>query len=193
MKKNKVINIICLVIVVFTILGYFGIKYYLDRDLEKTKNELKETIKKYGYVEKENVLTIISKFNTEIIDSDLEFLASDDFLTKENDEYWYRLYDDIYCFVVPEKFTGDKEKDIISMIGIYYSKNSSNGELATKYIISLLKANNEELTDKDIDDLIVESKRLSNKSKNAQSGKGIALALKDAADYYNYQVIRIYK
>lgn len=193
MKKNKVINIICLVIVVFTILGYFGIKYYLDRDLEKTKNGLKETIKKYGYVEKENVLTIISKFNTEIIDSDLEFLASDDFLTKENDEYWYRLYDDIYCFVVPEKFTGDKEKDIISMIGIYYSKNSSNGELATKYIISLLKANNEELTDKDIDDLIVESKRLSNKSKNAQSGKGIALALKDAADYYNYQVIRIYK
>jgi len=79
------------------------------------------------------------------------------------------------------------------MIGIYYPKNSPNKELAQKYVINLLKANNNKLTDKDIKDLINNSNNLSSKNKNAQSGKGIALALKETDDYYNYQVIRIYK
>lgn len=35
--------------------GYFGVKNYINKDLENQKQELQETIKKYGYVEKENV------------------------------------------------------------------------------------------------------------------------------------------
>lgn len=192
-KSNKIIIIISLIVIFFSISGYFGIKYYLKKDLEKAKSNLEETIEKYGYIEKENVLTLISKFNTEIMDNGLEFPASDDYLTIENNEYWYGLYDDIHCFIIPEKFTGNKEEDIVAMIGIYYPKNSPNKELAQKYVINLLKANNNKLTDKDIKDLINNSNNLSSKNKNAQSGKGIALALKETDDYYNYQVIRIYK
>lgn len=191
---KKIIKfIVCLVIVVLSVMSYISINYYLDRDIEKTKNDFKETIEKFGYVKKIDVLTLISKFNTEIMDNGLEFPASDNYLTIENDEYWYWLYDDIHCFIVSEKFTGEKEKDIVDMIGIYYPKNSPNEELAMKYVRNLLKANNNKLTDEDIDVLISDSKKISSKSENAQSGKGIALALKETDDYYNYQVIRIYK
>jgi len=83
-KSNKIIIIISLIVIFFSISGYFGIKYYLKKDLERTKSNLEETIEKYGYIEKENVLTLISKFNTEIMDNGLEFPASDDYLTIEN-------------------------------------------------------------------------------------------------------------
>ncbi len=190
--KKQIIKVICLIVVVLAIVSYFGINYYLDKDLEKTKNELQETIEKYGYVEKENVLTIISKFNTEIMDSGLDYPASDDYLTIENNEYWYGLYDDIHCFVIPEKFTGDKEKDIVAMIGIYYPKNSQNKDLALKYVKNLVKVNNDKLSDNEISSLVNKAEKSKN-SENVQSGKGIALALKETDEYYNYQVIRIYK
>ena len=190
--KKQIIKVICLIVVVLAIVSYFGINYYLDKDLEKTKNELQETIEKYGYVEKENVLTIISKFNTEIMDSGLDYPASDDYLTIENNEYWYGLYDDIHCFVIPEKFTGDKEKDIVAMIGIYYPKNSQNKDLALKYVKNLFKVNNDKLSYNEISSLVNKAEKSKN-SENVQSGKGIALALKETDEYYNYQVIRIYK
>ncbi len=192
-NKNKIIIIICIVLVVISIFGYFGIKYYLDKDLEKAKEELNQTIEKYGYVEKENIHTLIAKFNTEIMDNGLEYPASDDYLTIQDDTYWYGLYDDVYCYIVPEKFTEDKEEDIASMMSIYYPKNSSNEKLALEYVRHLIKANNSNLTSTDIDNLIKEAKAISKNNKNAQSGKGIALALKETDDYYNYQVIRIFK
>ena len=39
------------------------------KELEDAKNDLEETYKKYGWVEKETVNTILAKFNTEIMDS----------------------------------------------------------------------------------------------------------------------------
>lgn len=152
---------------VLSVMSYISINYYLDRDLEKTKNDFKETIEKYGYVEKIDVLTLISKFNTEIMDNGLEFPASDNYLTIENDEYWYGLYDDIHCFIVSEKFTGEKENDIVNIIGIYYPKNSPNEELAMKYVRNLLKANNNRLTDV----LISDSKKFLVKVKMLKVGK----------------------
>lgn len=190
--KKQIIKVICLIAVALAIISYFGISYYLDKDLEKAKNELQETIEKYGYVEKENVLTVISKFNTEIMDSGLEYPASDDYLTIENNEYWYGLFDDIHCFVIPEKFSNNKEADIVSMTGIYYPKNSQNKDLALKYIKNLIKANNNQLSDTEISNLVNKAEKSKN-SENVQSGKGIALALKETDEYYNYQVIRIYK
>lgn len=190
--KKQIIKVICLIAVELAIISYFGISYYLDKDLEKAKNELQETIEKYGYVEKENVLTVISKFNTEIMDSGLEYPASDDYLTIENNEYWYGLFDDIHCFVIPEKFSNNKEADIVSMTGIYYPKNSQNKDLALKYIKNLIKANNNQLSDTEISNLVNKAEKSKN-SENVQSGKGIALALKETDEYYNYQVIRIYK
>lgn len=190
--KKQIIKVICLIVVVLAIISYFGINYYLKKDLENAKNELQQTIEKYGYVEKENVLTVISKFNTEIMDSGLEYPASDDYLTIENNEYWYGLFDDIHCFVIPEKFSNNKEADIVSMTGIYYPKNSQNKDLALKYIKNLIKANNNQLSDTEISNLVNKAEKSKN-SENVQSGKGIALALKETDEYYNYQVIRIYK
>lgn len=190
--KKQIIKVICLIVVVLAIISYFGINYYLKKDLEKAKNELQQTIEKYGYVEKENVLTVISKFNTEIMDNGLEYPASDDYLTIENNEYWYGLFDDIHCFVIPEKFSNNKEADIVSMTGIYYPKNSQNKDLALKYIKNLIKANNNQLSDTEISNLVNKAEKSKN-SENVQSGKGIALALKETDEYYNYQVIRIYK
>lgn len=192
-KSNRTIIIICTILIVLSLLIYFMINLYLDKSLEKDKKDLELTIKKYGTVEKETVSMTVSKFNTEIMESGIEYPASDEYLSIENNEYWYGLYDDIYCFVMSDDFSSDKEKDIVSMIGIYYPKNSPNEELAQKYVKNLLKANNGELSDKNIENLIEEAKKLSSKNKNAQSGKGIALALKETDDYYNYQVIRIYK
>ena len=48
------------------------------KELEDAKNDLEETYKKYGWVEKETVNTILAKFNTEIMDSGLNTPASDD-------------------------------------------------------------------------------------------------------------------
>lgn len=190
--KKQIIKVICLIAVALAIISYFGINYYLKKDLEKAKDDLQQTIEKYGYVEKENVLTVISKFNTEIMDNGLEYPASDDYLTIENNEYWYGLYDDIHCFVIPEKFSNNKEEDIVSMTGIYYPKNSQNKDLALKYIKNLIKANNNQLSDTEISNLVNKAEKSKN-NENIQSGKGIALALKETDEYYNYQVIRIYK
>lgn len=192
MKNNNRTIIICVILIIVSISGYFAINYFLAKDLEKTQNELNQTVEKYGYVEKESIHNLIAKFNTEIMDDDLQYPASDDYLTVQDNNYWYGLYDDIYCYIVPEKYTGDKEVDVASMIAIYYPKNSKNEELALKYLRSLIKANNT-ISDNEIDKLINKAKELSKRNNNAQSGKGIALALKETADYYNYQVIRIFK
>lgn len=192
MKNNNRTIIICVILIIVSISGYFAINYFLAKDLEKAQNELNQTVEKYGYVEKESIHNLIAKFNTEIMDDDLQYPASDDYLTVQDNNYWYGLYDDIYCYIVPEKYTGDKEVDVASMIAIYYPKNSKNEELALKYLRSLIKANNT-ISDNEIDKLINKAKELSKRNNNAQSGKGIALALKETADYYNYQVIRIFK
>ena len=65
--------------------------------------------------------------------------------------------------------------------------------MAIEYVRKLIKANNYDLTDNEINELINTAKKISTKDENAQSGKGIALAIKETEDYYNYQVIRLYK
>ena len=192
-KNNKIIIVICLITIILAIGISLGIKLYLSKDLEKAKQELQEIEKEYGTVEEETLNILIAKFNTEIMDNGLEYPASDDYLTIQDNNYWYGLYDDIYCYAVPEKYTGNKEKDIVEMIAIYYTKNSSNEELAIEYVRKLIKANNYDLTDNEINELINTAKKISTKDENAQSGKGIALAIKETEDYYNYQVIRLYK
>lgn len=193
MKKNKIIVIVSIIIIIISVSSYFLITSYLEKDLAKNKKDLEKTIEKYGTVEKETVGTIIAKFNTEIMDNNMEYPASEDYSTVSNNEYWYGLYDDIYLLIVPEKYTGDKNKDITKVSAIYYEKNSQNIELALKYVKKLLKANNSNLTTAEIDNLPLRAKELSVKKENAQSKKGIALAYQENNDKVNYQVIRINK
>ncbi|UKI57183.1 MAG: hypothetical protein L6V81_07330 [Clostridium sp.] len=58
----------------------------------------------------------------------------------------------------------------------------------------MIKANNEEITDSEIDELLKRSQRKKSSAKEtANNGKGISVGISNANDHYEYQVIRIYK
>lgn len=152
MKKDKVIRIICLVVILLAVVCYFGVKIYLNKDLENKKQDLQDTINKYGYVEKEDVSVSVSKFNTVVMDN-----------------------------------------DITELMAIYYSKGIEDETMVINYVKSLIKANNENLTDSDIDYLIDDAKYVSNDKKISNNGKGISVGYVDNGEKIEYQVIRLYK
>ncbi len=120
MKNKKKIIIICLIMIILAIVISLGVKLYLNKDLENQRQKLQETQeKKYGWVEKETVDVLVAKFNTEIVDSSSLNPASTDYLTEDNNQYWYGLIDGIYLVVVPEKYTGDKSTEIVEIIRFY--------------------------------------------------------------------------
>jgi len=192
-KSSKITLIIFLLVIIIAVGGYFGVKYFLDKDLEKAKQELQETIEKYGYVEKESIETLVAKFNTEIKNNGMKYPASEEYLAVENDMYWYGMYEDISCYIVPEKFSNNKKQDIAEVMAIHFPKDSKNEKMAIKYAKSLIKANNSKLTDEDIDYLLSEAKKLSADKQAANNGKGISVSLAEADDHYEYQVIRVYQ
>ena len=193
MKKDKVIRIICLVVILLAVVCYFGVKVYLDKDLENKKQDLQDTINKYGYVEKENVSVSVSKFNTVVMDNGVGNPASDNYMTTSDNLYWYGLYDGISLYVKPLNFTENKDNDITKLMAIYYSKGIEDETMVINYVKSLIKANNENLTDSDIDYLINDAKNLSNDKKTSNNGKGISVGYVDNGEEIEYQVIRLYK
>lgn len=164
-----------------------------NSELEEAKKDLQDTYEKYGTVEKETVNTIIAKFNTEIMDSGLNTPAYDDYMVIEDDVYWFGLTENISYYLQPVEFSGDKEKDILEMSAIYIEKDNYNEEIAVKYAKNLIKANNYDLTDEEIENLIKEAKELSPKKETSNNGKGISVGFLEYADHYIYQVIRLYK
>ncbi len=192
MKKNKVITI-SLIVIILAVGGCLGVKIYLDKDLESQKQKLQETIEKYGYVEKENVTTCVAKFNTEVMDNNVGNPASDEYMVAQDNLYWYGLINDIYLYIKPENFTENKDNDITETMTIQYSKNIEDETMVVNYVKALIKANNENLTDSDIDYLITEAKKLSNDKKTANNGKGISVGYVDNGEKIEYQVIRLYQ
>ena len=156
--KNKKIIIICLIMIILAIVISLGVKLYLNKDLENQRQKLQETQEKYGWVEKETVDVLVAKFNTEIVDSSSLNPASTDYLTEDNNQYWYGLIDGIYLVVVPEKYTGDKSTEIVDYTLLYVDKTSKYESDAISYIKHLIKANNSNITDNEIDSLLQEAK-----------------------------------
>lgn len=152
--KNKKIIIICLIMIILAIVISLGVKLYLNKDLENQRQKLQETQEKYGWVEKETVDVLVAKFNTEIVDSSSLNPASTDYLTEDNNQYWYGLIDGIYLVVVPEKYTGDKSTEIVDYTLLYVDKTSKYESDAISYIKHLIKANNSNITDNEIDSLL---------------------------------------
>lgn len=196
--KNKKIIIISLVLIVLVIIGSLGLKLYLKKDLENQKQDLENTYKKYGWVEKETVNNIVAKFNTKILDNGLSTVASDNYMTIENNIYWYALTDNIYYYLEPITLSQNKENDIVNKNGLYFKKDNYNKDTALQYVKLLIQANTEELTTEqltteEIDNLIKEAqdKALSNKSAN--NGKGISLSFLESDNHYEYQVVRLYR
>lgn len=193
MNKKKIIGI-CVVIFVIAFVGVcFAIVQASKHNLEEAKNDLEETQKKYGWVEKETVNTILAKFNTEIMDGGLNTPASDDYMVVDNGKYWFALTDDVAFYLKPVESSGNKEKDILDMSAIYMDNDKYDETTAIKYTKLLIKANNEEITDSEIDELLKEAKEKSSAKETANNGKGISVGISNANDRYEYQVIRLYK
>lgn len=191
--KNKKIIIICLIMIILTIVISLGVKLYLNKDLENQRQKLQETQEKYGWVEKETVDVLVAKFNTEIVDSSSLNPASTDYLTEDNNQYWYGLIDGIYLVVVPEKYTGDKSTEIVDYTLLYVDKTSKYESDAISYIKHLIKANNSNITDNEIDSLLQEAKVKSTSGETANNGKGISIGYIEKNDSYQFQVLRSYK
>ena len=191
--KNKKIIIICLIMIILAIVISLGVKLYLNKDLENQRQKLQETQEKYGWVEKETVDVLVAKFNTEIVDSSSLNPASTDYLTEDNNQYWYGLIEGVYLVVVPEKYTGDKSTEIVDYTLLYVDKTSKYESDAISYIKHLIKANNSNITDNEIDSLLQEAKVKSTSGETANNGKGISIGYIEKNDSYQFQVLRSYK
>lgn len=186
MKKAIFTILICgIMVLVLTGCGKEKLK-------EETKN-LEKIYEKYGWVEQENISTMIAKFNTEIMNNELNTPAYDDYLTIEDDSYWFGITDNISYLLKPVKFTGDKEKDILDMSALYFHKDNYNEDEAIKYVRCLIKSNNYDLTEEEIGDLIKEAQEKSSKKETSNNGKGISVGFIEYENNYIYQVIRLYK
>lgn len=179
--------------IILAIVISLGVKLYLNKDLENQRQKLQETQEKYGWVEKETVDVLVAKFNTEIVDSSSLNPASTDYLTEDNNQYWYGLIDGIYLVVVPEKYTGDKTTETVNYMLLYVDKTSKYESDAISYIKHLIKANNSEITDSEIDTLLEDAKTKTNSGKTANNGKGISISYTENNEAYQYQVLRLYK
>lgn len=159
----------------------FGLSGCGKSKVEDAKKNLQESYEKYGFIEKETV------------DHSSLNVASTDYLTKENNQYWYGLLEGVSLVVVPEKYTGDQATDIVDYMLIFVNKTSKYNDEALTYTKKLIKANYNKATDTEIDTLLKEAKDESSSGKTAYNGKGISVGYLDKDDYYQYQVLRFYK
>ena len=186
MKKTLFAILLCGIIV----LGLTGCG---KSSVEDAKKDLQESQKNYGSVEKETTNVLVAKFNTEVVDNSTLNPASNDYLTKNNNQYWYGLVDGVSLVVVPEKYTGDEATDNVDYMLIYVDKTSKYGDDALEYAKYLIKANYNEATEDEINTLLEKAKTKSATGKTAYNGKGISVGYLDNNDYYQYQVLRFYK
>ncbi len=193
MDKKKVMTICGVIFVVVFVAVCFAIVQFSKQDVENAKKDLQATIEKYGTVEKEIVNVLVAKLNTEIMDNGINTPASDELMVAQDGLYWYGLTDDVSIYVKPVEFLNDNKKDIAEISAIYMNKEKYNEETAIKYAKLLIKANNEELTEDEIDTLIKDAKALSKDEEFANNGKGISVAILESDSHYEYQVKRLYK
>lgn len=192
MKKKKLIIILCGVMV----LGITGCSNPIrdsKKDLDNAKQELEETYNKYGWTDKETINDLIAKYNTEIMDGGLETPAYDNGMLIENDIYWFALTNDITFYIKPVECTKDKMKDITDLSAVRINKNNYNEEIIVDYAKKLIKANNNNFTDEEINTFIKEAQELKQGGKMSNNGKGISVGILETNDFYEYQVKRIYK
>lgn len=193
MNKRKIIGICVVIFVIVFIAICIAIVQFSKHNLEGAKKDLQETQEKYGWVEKETVDVLVAKFNTEVIDNSSLNPASVDYLTESNNQYWYGLVDGVYLVVAPEKYTGDKTTEIVDYMLLYVDKTSKYESDAITYTKYLIKANNSQIADTEIDALLEDVKTKSNSGKTANNGKGISIGYTEKEEAYQYQILRLYK
>lgn len=162
-------------------------------ELEEAEKDLQETYEKYGLIEEETVEVLVAKFNKEVADNSSLNPASEDYLTVGEDSYWYGLIEGVYLVVVPEEFSNDKATEIVDYMALYVDKTSQYASDSLEYAKHLIKANNSEITDAEIDTLLADAKASAADQKTANNGKGISVGYIETDEDYQYQVIRLYK
>lgn len=193
MDKKKIVTICGSIIVVVVIAVCIVIVQFSKQGVEDAQNDLQATIEKYGVVEKETVNTLVAKLNTEIMDNGINTPASDEFMVAQDGFYWYALKEDVSIYIKPVEFSNDIKKDIAERSAIYMNKDVYDEQTAIKYAKRLIKANNSELTEEEIDNLIKDAKTVSKDNKMSNNGKGISVAIVESDNHYEYQVKRLYK
>ena len=150
--------------------------------VEDAKKDLQESQERHGYVEKETVDVLVAKFNTEVVDNSSLNPASTDYLTEDN-----------YLVVVPEEYTGDKTTEIVDYMLLYVDKTSKYETDAISYTKHLIKANNNQITDSEIETLLEDVKSKPNSGETSNNGKGISIGYTENDETYQFQVLRLYK
>ena len=159
---------------------------------ENVEEQQQEQIQEFGNVEKETAVVLVAKFNTQIVDNSSLNPASADYLTTDENSYWYGLMTGIYLIVYPIDYTGDLSNDIVDYMVLYVEKNSEYESNANEYLQYLIKANNPDITSEEINELLTEAKNSASSGKTVNNGKGIDIGYVDNEDNYQYQVIRLY-
>lgn len=184
MTIKRIMPVILIMILVLTGCG---------KSDNETKDNSQVTQENHGWVEEETVELLVAKFNTEVVDNSSLNPASTDYLTESNNEYWYGLIEGIYLVAVPEKYTGDKAVDVVNYTLLYVNKTGEYESDAISYAKHLIKANNNQITDSEIDTLLKEAKAKPNSGDAANNGKGISVGYTENEEKYQYQVLRLYK
>lgn len=161
--------------------------------VQEAEQNLQEAQKQYGIVEKETVDELVAKFNTEVMDNSSLNPASNDYFTVDNERYWYALVTGVDLVVIPEEFKNDSSTEIVDYMLIFATKGSEYEDEAMEYVRHLIKANNSNITDAEIETLLEEAREKSSDGITANNGKGISIGYIENEDNYQYQVIRLYE
>lgn len=84
-------------------------------------------------------------------------------------------------------------RQIVNYTLLYVEKNSKYESDAISYIKYLIKANNSEISEIEIEALLNDVKTKTNSGKTANNGKGISISYTEKEDAYQYLVLRLYK
>ena len=76
---------------------------------------------------------------------------------------------------------------------LYVEKDSEYASTTNEYMKYLIQANNPDITDSEVNELMELARDSADEGKTVNNGKGIDVGYVDSADNYQYQVIRLYK
>lgn len=186
MEKMKKL-LICLLVVIC------GLSLVGCGNKEEKKNDKQNNESTIGYVEKETVNSLLSKFNNVIENHSRLGTVPENSGSVNNGNYWYPIEDGIYLVVKPADEQKSPEEDIVGSMRIYYEDSVKDEAQIPVYTKLLVIANNEEISEKDAEKLVNESKDLAKNNLTSNNGKGISVGYAEASDHYEYQVIRNYK
>ena len=191
-SKKGMVTLILLIIVVLGIAIYFGVTYFLDRNIERLEKELEDAKNSIVYVEEENVNTSIAKFNTQIMDNGLNTPIGDNSIQKDGTNYVAAISSEgIYFYIKPVEYTGDIEKDISKDLSVFYRPESE--EKALEYVKYLIKANNDTISDEEIQSMISNAEGRSKEGFAVNENNGLLLSFDEDEEYKYYIVTRRYK